>query len=350
MKKISRSDLQWAVDNGVLQPGQDEALWRALEQRTAERPRFDGVHVAYYTGALIVIGAMGWFMGRGWESFSGGEIAMIAACYATAFLLVGRELWDRRGLRVPGGLLFTMAVGMVPLFTYGVLRHFDLWAQGDPGAYRGFHVWIKGSWVTLELATILAGLLVVRWRRFPFVTAPIAFALWYLAMDLGPLLLGVPELDWQTRYWVTASVGFVMLIGAYVVDLRGEAEDFAFWVYLFGVLAFWGGLSVMESDSELGKFVYALINVMMMVASVLLRRRVFVVFGALGLTGYIGSLAHRHFEDSVFFPFALTFAGLAVIALGVLYQRRRKELESLIQARVPAGLRRFLPPRARADF
>jgi hypothetical protein len=344
---MSREDLRWAADQGLLAPGQDETLWRALEQRHAGKPRFDVANVAYYAGALIVIGAMGWYLTRAWESFGGPGIAAVAMGYAVCFVLAGRVLWDRLGLRVPGGLLFTMAVGMTPLFTYGVLRAFELWPQDDPGAYQGFHFWIKGSWFTLEIATILAGLIALRFRRFPFLTAPIAVALWYLSMDLFPLLMGVGDHDWEARKWISLCFGLAMLVGAYAVDLRGRDEDFAFWIYLFGLLAFWGGLSLMDSGSELGKFLYALINLGLIVISLILRRRVFVLFGALGVTGYIGHLAYRVFEDSVLFPFALTFLGLAIIALGVIYQRNRGQLEQFLFTRLPAGWLAFLPPRVR---
>ena len=345
--KISRDDLRWAAEQGLLTPGQDEKLWGALEQRRADKPRFDAANVAYYAGALIVIGAMGWYMTKAWEGLGGWGIATVAACYAACFVLAGRALWDRLGLRVPGGLLFTVAVGMTPLFTYGVLRALELWPQGDPGAYQGFHYWIKGSWFTLEIATVLAGLVALRFRRFPFLTAPIAVALWYLSMDLFPLLMGVGDYDWEVRKWISLFFGLAMLVGAYAVDLRGRDDDFSFWIYCFGLLAFWGGLSLMESGSELGKFLYGLINVVLIGLSLLLRRLMFVICGALGVTGYIGHLAYRVFEDSILFPFALTFIGLAIIALGVIYQRNRRQFEGLVAQRLPARWLALVPPRAR---
>lgn len=345
--KLSREDLTWAVNEGLLPPGQDRILWDALEKRAGATPRFDAAHAAYYAGALIVIGAMGWFMTTAWEIFGGGGIMAIALVYAGCFTLLGRLLWDRLGLRVPGGLLFTMAVSMTPLATYGFLRLCDLWPQGDPGAYAGFHVWVKGSWVTLEIATVLVGLLVVRLRPFPFLTAPIGVALWYFSMDIGPLLIGVPDFDWAVRRWVSVWFGLAMLVGAYAVDLRGKSEDFAFWTHLFGLLAFWGGLSLMNSDSELGKFLYALINVGLIAMSVVLRRRAYMIFGALGVSGYIGHLAHQIFQDSLLFPVALSGLGLGVIALGVVYQRNSAKIEAIALGVVPPAWRRLIPPRAR---
>lgn len=345
--KITREDLRWAADQGHLSPGQDTALWTALETRTAARPRFDAPNVAYYAGALLVLGSMGWFMTLAWESLPGIALTFIAATYAAVFVFSGRWVWDRLALRVPGGLLFTMAVGMTPLATYGVLKQFDLWPDRSPGAYRGFHFLIHGSWLALELAAMLAGAVALKFRRFPFLTAPIAVAAWYFSMDVARLLLGGGADYWDGRGWMSLWFGLATLVFAYWLDLRSRHEDFAFWLYLFGLLSFWGGLSSLDSGSERGKFLYALINAGLLVAAVALRRRMFALFGALGLTGYIGHLAYRIFEDSMLFPVALSVLGLCLVALGVIYQRNRARLEHTARRLVPAPLVALLPPRAR---
>ena len=46
-----------------------------------------------------------------------------------------------------------------------------------------------------------------------------------------------------------------------------DLSDYAFWGYLFGLMAFWGGLSAMHSDSELNKVLYCLLNVGLVVLS-----------------------------------------------------------------------------------
>ena len=340
--EISRKDLDWAVTQGLVSAEQAEALWTALEKRAGARPRFDLATVSYYFGALIVISAMGWFMTEAWERFGGGGIFLIATIYGVCFVLAGKGLWAKPGLRIPSGLLYTMAVCMTPLAIYGLERLTGIWPQGDPGVYHGYHVWVKGSWLLMEVATIIAGLAALRFVHFPFLTAPIAFSLWYMSMDLTPLLFGKMEFTWDERLWVSLCFGLLVLVGAYLVD-RKTKEDYAFWGYLFGMLAFWGGLSLMKSDSELNRFLYCLINLGLMVLSVLLQRRVFIVFGALGVFGYLGYLAHRVFRDSLFFPFALSLLGILVIYLGIKYQRHREEIERFLLTRVPLGLRRLLP-------
>jgi hypothetical protein len=86
-----------------------EDLLRTFEWRDSGCPRFDLPHVAYYFGALVVISAMGWFMTLGWERFGGGGILAISLVYAACFVIAGDLLWRRRDLRLPGGLLVTIA-------------------------------------------------------------------------------------------------------------------------------------------------------------------------------------------------------------------------------------------------
>jgi hypothetical protein len=101
-----------------------------------------------------------------------------------------------------------------------------------------------------------------------------------------------------------------------------RSEDFAFWCYLFGMLAFWGGLTSMNSGSEIKQGLYALLNVGLIWLAVKLRRSTFLVFGAIGVHLYLGHLAYEVFKDSFFFPFALALLGLSLILLTVWMQRR----------------------------
>jgi hypothetical protein len=168
-------------------------------------------------------------------------------------------------------------------------------------------------------------------------------------MDLVDLLGKHQGMGWEEKQVVSTVFGGVMMLVAYLVDLRGKSDDYAFWGYLFGLMAFWGGLSSMNSDSELGKFVYCLINVGLIFCSLVLRRRTFIIFGSLGLFGYLGHLAYSVFSDSILFPFALSLLGIGIIYLGVQYQRRRKVLEQSFRKMVLPKMRRLIPARALAE-
>jgi hypothetical protein len=238
----------------------------------------------------------------------------------------------------------TLAVVMVPLAVFGAQMALGSWDDSKP--YRDYHVFIDWRWIVMEFATLAIGALLL-WRyRFPFMLMPIAVTLWYMSMDLVPFLFGDLR-DWEIRKFISLWFGLAMVLLAFWVDLRSRhSRDYAFWLYLFGVLTFWGGLSLMDSGSEWGKLAYCGINVAMILLGAVLGRRVFAVFGGLGLAGYLGHLSWRVFKDSLVFPFALSALGLAIIWLGVLWQRREAEVSVRLRALLPAALRELIEARA----
>jgi len=131
---ISQDELRRAAATSGLSTDQADRVWQALRLGSAGsgKPKFDVANVAYYLGALIVIGAMGWFMNKAWEGSGGLGLFTVAVCYSVCFILAGRILWKKPALRGPSGLLFTIAVCMVLLATYGLERWTGFWPASDP--------------------------------------------------------------------------------------------------------------------------------------------------------------------------------------------------------------------------
>jgi hypothetical protein len=198
----------------------------------------------------------------------------------------------------------------------------------------------------MEFATLAVGAAML-WRyRLPFLVMPVAVTLWYMSMDIALYLFPDTALTWEIRKWISLWFGLLMVLLAFWVDVRTRhTQDFAFWLYLFGVIAFWGGLSLMQSDSEWKKFIYLCINLGMIVVGAALARRVFVVFGGLGAAGYLGYLAYNVFQNSMLFPFVLTVLGLGVIYLGILWQRHEAALHRHLRVWLPLPLQELLDRR-----
>src|SRR5438128_10801404 len=112
---ISQRELQELVAAGVIDSGTAERIAAHFKGAGAEPPRFDLTHTAYYLGALVVMSALGWFMNEAWARYGGWVLTLIAIAYAVAFTVAGGALWRKPGLEPPGGLLFTLAVGVTPV-------------------------------------------------------------------------------------------------------------------------------------------------------------------------------------------------------------------------------------------
>jgi hypothetical protein len=356
---VLRTELEAAADAGIITPDQAERLLAFFDSRATEAgvtsARFDFSHLLWYAGALIVIGALGLFTTLAFAAMGPNALTMTALAYGAGLIALGRFLWARPGLKTPAGLLITCAVNMVPMAVYGIQAAFDLWPMPfeDPGTYDNFFEWLNASWVYMDLATIVAGAIALRFFPFPFIAAIMAGAIWFLSMDLTPWVAyaqhGSAEFSWDLRETVSMYFGFAVILLAWLLDLRRwRAGDFAFWLHFAGVICFWGGLTAQDSDSELLKLVYCLINVGMVVLAVFLGRRIYAVFGALGISFYLGYLAYEVFEDSLLFPLVLSAIGLAVIGLGIWYFRKQKAIAHWLTTSLPPELQRLRPVRARA--
>ena len=334
--RINRGDLDAAAEGALISQQQATALWGFLQQRLQSQPGFHMAHILYYLGGLVAIAAMSLFIGLAWESFGGWGLMIIAILYMMLGVGLTEYLLQRK-LVIPAGLTAALAIALTPLAVYGLQQALGFWAEGE--IYQDYHRHIDWRWMLMELATLAVGA-VALWRyRLSFLIMPVAVTLWYMSMDLAPFLFGT-ELDWELRRQVSLWFGLGIVVLALGVDIRlGRRPDYGFWLYLFGVMAFWSGLTLQDSGSELGKFLYCLLNLGMLGMGAVLRRRVFAVFGGLGIAAYLGHLANEVFQDSLLFPVALSFIGLGIIGLGILWQRHEE--------RLGLKLRGWLPPRLR---
>tara|TARA_R110001592_G_scaffold130225_3_gene343351 strand:- start:8664 stop:9689 length:1026 start_codon:yes stop_codon:yes gene_type:complete len=336
---ITKQKLLEAVEANILSTEQANALLEFFSAHPNEGPRFDFTHVLYYFGGLIAIGAMTLFMNLGWESFGGAGIVFICLLYAGIGLSITNR-FNRMGLVIPAGICATFVVCLTPLAIYGLQQAMGLWP--DDSVYRDYHRYVKWNWLYMELGTLAVGSIVAWKYKYPFLVMPIAVTLWYMTMDIAAML-SQGDYDWELRKLVSMYTGLLMIALAFWVDVRSRNKaDYAFWIYLFGVVAFWAGLSAQHSDSEISKFIYFCINLMMIGVGVLLVRRVFVIFGALGSCGYLGYLASDVFKNSWMFPITLTVIGLGVVYLGILWQKYETTLTEKTRRLLPGALRELL--------
>ena len=353
-----KSDLDAARDAGLIRPEQVEPLWRFLDTqsraRDAGQARFSFTHILYYLGGMLAIGAMSLFMTLAWEEFRGWGMFIIALAYAV-IALKAANTFEAKSLFVPAGIMAAFVIVLVPLAIYGLQHALGFWADGPrTRGYRDYHYIIDWRWIMMEFATLAAGVSMLLRYRYPFLLMPIAVTLWYMGMDIVPFLVGMHgDADnwfggaaWELRKWISVAFGLVMLLIALFVDLRSRfSKDYAFWLYLFGLLAFWGGLSAMHSAALSGKLVYLAINVALILTGALLARRTFVVFGGLGVMLVLGDLSYRLFRDSLAFPIVLTLIGFAIIGAGIWWQKHEAELAQRLRGVLPRDLRELIDAR-----
>lgn len=337
-------DLIKAYKQGIISEEQFTALVEYLKQNKVVVPaaanmpvtkkKFTIENFLYYFGALLIIIAMGWYLGNVWTSFGEGGLLTLTFSYALIFTVVGNILW-KNNKKTPGGLLYVCAVSVVPLMVWAFERLVGI-MPADIKDYSGFHIWVRSGYILMELATIFAGLAFLKFRKFPFLTLPICYAMWYLSMDIVPLCVGnYGEPTWLQRYYTSLVFAILMLGTALRYDKKYE-EDFSGWLYVFGSTMFWIVVVSLLSHYNLFKneFVFLLFgaaNFIYMIISILLQRKIFMVWGAFGVVSYLGHLAYTLFKDSALFPFALIIFGLAIIFGGIYYAKNCEKFENKLR-------------------
>lgn len=334
--KISKQSLNQAADKGLITTQQVEDLWSFLGQQTQPTPSLNPTSILYYLGGCIAIGAMTIFMNLGWETFGGKGLSAIAFAYALISLLLS-EYFQKKSLTIPAGIMAALTVAMVPLFVYGIQTTLGYFEKGT--TYQGFHKLVDTRWIIIELSTVIAGLLVLMRYRIGFILMPICVALFYLSMDLTASLF--TEEKSTMSFYPSFSVwfGLCILVVALFTDIYDRSsKDFAFWLYFFGVFTLWLGISVQESHFLFAKLLYLGFNVLLIAIGTCLMRKVFLVFGGLGVLIMLGDLSRTIFKDSIGFPFSLTVLGLLTIGIGIWWQRNERSIQKWVAKVIPPAL------------
>ncbi|BCA95458.1 hypothetical protein TUM19329_18190 [Legionella antarctica] len=252
---------------------------------------------------------------------------------------------QNKGHKIPAGICAAFVVVLTPLAIYGFQKGMGWWPDDTP--YQSYHTYIKWHWIFMESGTLIVGIIMAWNYRYPFLIMPIAVTLWYMSMDLTSMIAGGgfnPEL----AAMVSVCFGFITVLIAFWVDIRSHnSADYAYWLYIFGVLAFWSGMTAQNSDSELAKLTYLFINLVLIFLGVILNRKVFVLFGGLGVCCYLGHLAFQVFQSSYLFPVALTFLGFVIVGLGILWQKHEQEMTNKMRSILPKPLKELLETRER---
>lgn len=325
-RRFTWSDVERWTASGLLTAVQAERIReeigvtapvRAVEQRHG----LNIVTVAYYFGAFMILLAYTFYMGLQWGQL--GLPTQLGVSLLTIGALIGiGALVRRMGFKTGGALLIFAGTGIVPLAVHVLERITGIWPDKAETAYFSFYRVIAPSWVYMEVAALAAALVAIWLVRFPLLALLAAFWTWFLSMDLARWIAQSPSWTWSDREQLISTVVGLGMIALGILLQRRSRRDYSIWFYIFGhliVLAHVGALTL--NHEGVWSLLYPALYLSFVIASVLLQRRVFLVFGALGCYAYTSYLAFRVFQGSLGFVFTLAFVGLVVILSTVAYQR-----------------------------
>jgi hypothetical protein len=321
---MDRLDL--GVERGIITAAQRDAL-RALDDGVPAQPRVEArrgmnaVTVAYWSGAIAVLLAFGWFLVKRWAVLGPTGVLIVALIYAVLFAFVARVLFKNE-FRHAASIATLLVVGMTPLVAWSLL---SLTGQWD--LFPLSTKWDQLRWLPIELATILAALIALRYVRFGVLALPIAAALVAFGVHSVGLFFDL-QLANALGGRLPLLLAFVLLTIGYTLDVRTtDGEDYAVWFYLAGlgtlavaIAGFW------EESSGMTAHVMLAGSVILALAAVRLGRRIPLLAAFIGFVTYLAYLAFDVFKTALEFPVALATVGMVVILAAVGLQRRYPEL------------------------
>ena len=342
-----------AVERGIITPAQRDAILALPSEReepapgaapeTEAREGFNAVTIAYMLGTGIVLFGFGWFLVDRWRALGPGGVLAVATLYGALFL--GVSVWlDRRGYSLAAAFGNVLAVGMTPIIAWAVLELTGLWPEGQQYCRNAFLWECTGKWIALDLITIAAALIALRWRPHPLLMHPIAIALLFMTAHVI-ITLESYGFGRFARGWLLVIGASLLLVLAWWIDRQGEDAsrrgDYGFWFWFAGLaLALFAMGSLWDYDDAL-RHLLAPVAIAGFAIAVLLRRRLLLAFGFIAAAWYLGYLVVDLFRDVVALPILLATVGLAIILLAVWAQRAYPRL--IARADAAQGGRKRLP-------
>ncbi|MBM3907216.1 MAG: DUF2157 domain-containing protein [Gemmatimonadetes bacterium] len=355
----NRELLNLGVERGIITDDQRTQLQVLLGREDAGAPvreaerGFNGVAIAYLIGAIVVLFAFGWFMVDRWKVLGDGGLFGLAAAYAAIFLGVGFVM-KREGFHVARGVATLLAVGMAPIAMWALLRWIGVWTpEYDAMCVKPDHPFAacQGQPMAVELAAVVAALVAMRQMAFSPFMIPIAVVSITLPERVMRELAAGPAIDGAAMGWRWIIIASLLSAAAYLTDRRRRGEeDYAFWLWMAVAAAAWfGGLMLFQMDHSL-RWYLAPASLLVITASVILRRRALLVVGLFGVFGFLAWLAFDVFKVTTAFPLVLALIGVAIIVLTVWVQKRFPEVIRRVggdpsqPARFPGGVAALLAP------
>jgi hypothetical protein len=307
-----------------------------------EVPRgFNAITIAYAVGALIVLFALGWFLADRWDVLGPPGILAVSLVYLALFGTAAR-LFDRERFTIAHGVAWLFVAATVPLTLWAFLRAIGWWevlpaaaCSADAGTF-----WVcSGRTVVLAASTFAAALVGLRRVTFGPLMLPGAIA---LAIMLGEVISeiargggpGVPG-------WPQVVVASLLVAVAYETDRRQGVADLGRWLHIVAaVVTIWALVALFDTDASLRPWLFPT-ALAMIIASLYLRRVIWLVLGLLAMFNALVWLAREIFKDAVAFPVVLGFVGLLVIVATVVVQRYYPGLAARVRGE--HGARPYLP-------
>lgn len=305
--RITQAQLEKAVKLNIL--SQEQLLkiseYCKKDSKNASYNRL--INLLYFFGGCIAIGAMFFFLEATLPLFNHWQFVSIIFLYMLAGLAIA-HIFYKLEMDTPASLVFIFVILITPIAVYSLFSTLGYWEL--PQKYNNNYYMLKSYHShELELATLIMAGVLFYFYRYPFILMPICLVLFIFTIDNG---------------YSEKLYGALMMSLGITIDIYHKKKiDFAFWLYFFGVGAFWLSIYSEHFSNEYIWFGFLLMNIIFILGGVVFSRTLFLIYGTIGFVGYVTHLGFDVFAKSVGFPFILSLIGLGLIIIGVIVKKNK---------------------------
>lgn len=334
-RRFGERDIERWVERGIIMPDQRDAM--LTDAQATVLPVSGGVDLTtllYYGGGLLVLLAYSIFLGLQWEDLNDAGRIAISAFSLVFFATASQLLIRSERFRLPGELLQTVAVAIVPLLLFALLEAASWWPD-DPGyrasrhAREAYELDLGLARMVLAGGTLIVAAAAFRWSRSPFVLAAAIISFTALVLDVTLQFDRTRlEYDWNaTQSVLIAVIGAVTLAAG--IAARGATErDYSLWLYIMGLTGLAVGLgsqALQEGFAGGWDVAWMAAAAGVLALSIIVQERLFAAAGLAAVFVFLAKLVFEVFE-SASVALALAALGLVILGVGILYQRYSERL------------------------
>jgi len=281
--------------------------------------------IMYYIGGAIVVLGIGILIFQNWERLNTPVQILATLGTAIAAYVVGVLFNRYPNLSGPSVAFFLISALLLPLGLYITLDK-----AGVDVNTAGTAVFVSA----LMLAVFLASYFIFKKSLFTLFAivagTSLFFALVGWIVESNHYLYDAKITEYE--FLVT---GLVYMLLGYSFSLAVQ-EKLSGLLYGFGSLAFLGAALTLQGFSPdqnaFWELVFPLLVFGIIILSVWLKSKTFLVFGSLFLIGYIFKLTGEYFQENLGWPLALVLAGLIIIGISYYAVRISKKYLSPINS------------------
>lgn len=353
---VSEKKLLEACSKGIISEAQLNQLLEFLNNSgyVETTQKFNIETVLYYSGSLIALGAMIYYMHDLVTSSTYGFILLLSIIYSLIFFFTANFMW-KKGNSTPAGLLyilFALSISYIVLVITkmtGLYPHFS-----EARQYADFYDASKPALCTIFSAALLCSCLVLKKRPLSILVTPVIASVYSIFLLYIPDLLDkVPFLNDEGGLYYSLIFSFLLLVTAYKKD-RLHRVDYPKWMYLIGSIMFYfsfTGLTYTIFDAKGHDYVNTVVllvfSFIYLILSILLQRKTFLLLGGIGFFSYIVFLETSILSDLKANSFltitCVILTGLLVVFTGIYYKNNLEKIENSVEKIIPKKYRENLP-------